>query len=284
MASKTGTLYIVATPIGNLDDMSRRACRVLEDVNLVAAEDTRHSAKLLQHYGIRTRLLSLHEHNESERVPKLLARLAAGEDVALISDAGTPLISDPGYQLVRRAREEGFTVAAVPGPSALVAALSISGLPSDRFVFEGFLPAKSAARRRRLEALAQESRTLVFYESSHRILDSLGDMVAIFGATRAGVVARELTKQFETTRADSLAGLRDWVAADANQQKGEFVVLVHGFEAEMGTGPDPASVRMLEILATELPLKQAAALAARITGAKKNDLYQYGLSIRQSEE
>ena len=221
-------LYVVATPIGNLQDISLRALRVLGEVDCIAAEDTRHSARLLQHYDLRTPLVALHEHNEERATPALLARIAAGESVALVSDAGTPLISDPGYRLVVAAREQGLPVFVVPGPSAVTAALSVAGLPSDRFVFEGFLPAKAAARRNRLQQLAGETRTLVLFESSHRIEAAVADLAAVFGAQRRAVLCRELTKQFETVHGDELGRLGEWLAADPNQRKGEFVVLVAG--------------------------------------------------------
>ncbi|HHJ14634.1 MAG TPA: 16S rRNA (cytidine(1402)-2'-O)-methyltransferase, partial [Gammaproteobacteria bacterium] len=225
-----GCLYVVATPIGNLGDMSTRAIEVLRQVVLIAAEDTRHSAGLLAHFGIDTPMQALHEHNEREQAPRLVQRMVEeGLELALISDAGTPLVSDPGYRLVRLARAAGVSVVPVPGPSALIAALSASGLPTDRFVFEGFLPPKAAARRARLEKLLTEPRTLIFYESSHRILDSLRDMAAVLGASRHAVLARELTKQFETILDDSLEALAGRVETDADQRRGELVVLVEGW-------------------------------------------------------
>jgi 16S rRNA (cytidine1402-2'-O)-methyltransferase len=279
MTGKAGVLYVVATPIGNLQDITARAIDTLGRVALVAAEDTRHSRKLLAHYGIGTPLLALHEHNEREQTQKLLARLAAGEDVALISDAGTPLISDPGFYLVRAARAAGLLVVAVPGASACIAALSIAGLPTDRFVFEGFLPSKQVARAKRLQALQDESRTLVFYESSHRIVACLADMVATLGGEREAVLARELTKTFETTRGGSLQELHDWLLADDNQQRGEFVIMVHGRSGQPDS-IDAADRHVLEVLLQELPLKQAAALAAKITGLPRNRLYDYGLELK----
>lgn len=279
MSIEVGILYVVATPIGNLGDMTPRAVEVLQKVARIAAEDTRHSAGLLRHFAITTPMLSLHEHNERQKVAALLHRLSAGESIALISDAGTPLISDPGYVLVREAQQAGIRVVPVPGASALIAALSASGLPTDRFSFEGFLPAKGGARRKLLESLRQEQRTLAFYESPHRILDSLADMVAMFGEARQAVVARELTKTFETIRHDSLGALFKWVKGDMNQQKGEFVLLVHGSE-EIAEGIDPESCRIASLLADELPVKQAAALAAQISGEKKNALYKYLLEKR----
>ena len=279
MNSENSALYVVATPIGNLGDMSQRAVEVLQQVALIAAEDTRHSARLLQHYAVTTPCVALHEHNEREQSSRLLQRLANGESVALIADAGTPLLSDPGFHLVQQARLQGVRVVPVPGPSALVAALSVSGLPTDCFKFLGFLPAKTAARRQRLEALVTEPCTLVFYESPHRILDSLADMGAVLGATRPAVLARELTKTFETVRGGSLAELLGFVAADANQQKGEMVLLVAGAPA-VESAVDAEAERILGILLEELPVKQAAALAARITGGKKNQLYQRALAMK----
>lgn len=273
-----GSLYVVATPIGNLDDISARALRVLREVALIAAEDTRHSARLLQHFGIETPLAACHEHNERDQGGRFLARLQAGEDVALISDAGTPLISDPGYHLVRQARAAGFAVVPVPGACALIAALSAAGLPSDRFIFEGFLPAKAAGRRARLEQVSEEPRTLIFYEAPHRILECLQDMRDVFGSERPALLARELTKTFETLQGLPLAELCEWVAADSNQQRGECVVLVAGWQAPEGEEAVSAeALRVLDLLMAEMPLKRAAALAAEITGVRKNLLYQVAL-------
>lgn len=278
MSEKGGVLYVVATPIGNLGDLGQRAIETLRTVDLIAAEDTRHSRPLLQHYGIRTPLQSCHEHNEAQISPCLVEQLLAGQSIALISDAGTPLVSDPGYQLVRRAVEADVPVLAVPGPSALVAALSVSGLPTDRFRFEGFLSAKSGARRERLQALAAETATLVFYESSHRIQACLADMAAAFGDERYAVLARELTKRFEQTERGALSYLLQWVGEEANRRKGEFVVMVQG--AEAAAGQDAAeSRRVLRILLKSLPVKQAAVIAAEITGERKNALYQLALEI-----
>jgi 16S rRNA (cytidine1402-2'-O)-methyltransferase len=273
-----GSLYVVATPIGNLDDISARALRVLREVALIAAEDTRHSARLLQHFGIETPLAACHEHNERDQGGRFLARLQAGEDVALISDAGTPLISDPGYHLVRQARAAGLAVVPVPGACALIAALSAAGLPSDRFIFEGFLPAKAAGRRARLEQVSEEPRTLIFYEAPHRILECLQDMRDVFGSERPALLARELTKTFETLQGLPLAELCEWVAADSNQQRGECVVLVAGWQAPEGEEAVSAeALRVLDLLMAEMPLKRAAALAAEITGVRKNLLYQVAL-------
>jgi 16S rRNA (cytidine1402-2'-O)-methyltransferase len=221
-------LYIVSTPIGNLGDITPRALEILQAVELIAAEDTRHSARLLQHFGINTPMWALHDHNERTQAERIVQRLEGGENIALISDAGTPLISDPGYHLVRRVREAGFRVVPIPGACALIAALSASGLPTDRFAFEGFLPAKQQARLQRLEAVAADPRTLMFYESPHRLLDSLEAMRQVFGGDRYLVLARELTKTFETIHGAPLDQLIDWVRADANQQRGEFVLLLQG--------------------------------------------------------
>ncbi|WP_423814347.1 16S rRNA (cytidine(1402)-2'-O)-methyltransferase [Pseudomonas kuykendallii] len=276
--SQFGTLYVVATPIGNLDDISARALAILRDVALIAAEDTRHSARLMQHFGISTPLAACHEHNEREQGGRFLARLQAGEDVALISDAGTPLISDPGFHLVRQVRAAGIAVVPVPGACALIAGLSAAGLPSDRFIFEGFLPAKGAARRARLEQVKEESRTLIFYEAPHRILECVEDMRAVFGDERQAVLARELTKTFETIKGLPLVELHEWIAADSNQQRGECVVLVSGWQAPEGEDAVGAeALRVLDLLLGELPLKRAAALAAEITGVRKNLLYQVAL-------
>ncbi len=273
-----GSLYVVATPIGNLDDISARGLRILREVALIAAEDTRHSARLLQHFGIQTPLAACHEHNERDQGGRFLARLRAGEDVALISDAGTPLISDPGYHLVRQARAAGFAVVPVPGACALIAALSAAGLPSDRFIFEGFLPAKAAGRRARLEQVREEPRTLIFYEAPHRILECLQDMREVFGDDRPALLARELTKTFETLQGLPLAELCEWVAADSNQQRGECVVLVAGWQAPEGEDAVSAeALRVLDLLLSEMPLRRAAALAAEITGVRKNVLYQVAL-------
>lgn len=276
--STIGTLYVVATPIGNLDDMSARALKVLGSVTLIAAEDTRHSIRLLQHFGIGTPLAACHEHNERDEGGRFLTRLLAGDDVALISDAGTPLISDPGYHLVRQARAAGVDVVPVPGACALIAALSAAGLPSDRFIFEGFLPAKAVGRRARLEQVREEPRTLIFYEAPHRILECLQDMEAVFGADRPALLARELTKTFETLKGLPLGELHTFVASDSNQQRGECVVLVAGWSApddEQAVGSE--ALRVLDLLLAEMPLKRAAALAAEITGVRKNLLYQAAL-------
>jgi 16S rRNA (cytidine1402-2'-O)-methyltransferase len=269
---RPGTLHVVATPIGHRDDIGARAIETLRRVKVIAAEDTRHTRPLLQHLGIDTPLVALHDHNERTAVDSLVERMRGGDDIALVSDAGTPLISDPGFRFVRAARAAGLKVSPVPGPSAVVAALSVAGLPSDRFVFEGFLAAKAGARRARLGELAGETRTVIFYESSHRILESLQDMRDIFGVEREAVVARELTKMFETVLDGSLATLVERVAGDPNQQRGEFVVMVAGREA----GEDERlaeGLRVFAILKEELPPAKAAKLAAAITGAPRKALY-----------
>ncbi len=274
--SLPGTLYVVATPIGNLADITYRAVTVLGTVQLIAAEDTRHSIRLLQHYGINTPCIALHEHNEQQQAKKLVERLEGGISIALISDAGTPLISDPGFHLVNRVHEQGLQVVPIPGASAALAALSVAGLPVDRFCFEGFLPAKTGARRKRLQALRDEMRTLIFYESPHRINATLQQMSEIFGGTRQAVIARELTKTFETIHSDNLEKLSAWVAADSNRQRGEFVLLVKGAEKEAASSVlNPEARRIAEILSAELSSRQAAELAATITGEKKNRLYRY---------
>ena len=275
--AEKGTLYVVATPIGNLADMVPRAIETLQTVAVIAAEDTRHSSRLLAHFDIKTPAIAYHDHSDEQRTENLVARLLAGEDVALISDAGTPLVSDPGYRLVCKAREQGIRVVPIPGACAMIAALSAAGLPSDRFAFEGFLPAKQVARCAFLQTIASDSRTLIFYEAPHRILETLQDMARVFGAEREVVMARELTKTFETIKGDKVAALAEWVAADTNQQRGEIVLLVQGVSkiemAEMTLEHE----RVMTVLLGELPVKQAAAIGAKITGLKKNFLYQWVL-------
>jgi len=275
-AQRTGTLWVVATPIGNLEDWSPRAQRVLRAVTLIAAEDTRHSRPLLAHFGIDTPMTAVHEHNERAMVDALLARLRAGEDIALISDAGTPLISDPGYRLVRAARAAGIAVHAVPGACAGVAALSIAGLPSDRFVFEGFLPAKAAARRARLREFASEPRTLVFYESSHRVVECCADARDVFGAQREAWVLRELTKLYETAIGRTLGEIVTRIEHDADQRRGEFVLVIAGAAVESGGDKLTEGRRVYTLLRAELPPAQAAKLAAAISGAPRKALYERG--------
>ncbi len=275
-------LYVVATPIGNLGDFSPRAVEVLQRVDLIAAEDTRHSGRLLQNFTIQTPMQALHEHNERKLADTLLQKIEQGQTIALISDAGTPLLSDPGYHLVRGARERGIRVIPIPGACALITALSAAGLPTDRFRFEGFLPAKRGARQQQLEKLKQESVTLVFYESPHRIEDSLADMQQILGDERQAVMARELSKTFETIHGGTLAELSQWVAEDANQRKGEIVLLLEGAPALEVDDLNPEVERMLKILLQDLPLKQAAALVAEISGVRKKKLYARGLELKQT--
>ncbi len=285
MTVESGALYVVATPIGNLEDLSARAIRVLQEVACIAAEDTRHTGQLLRHCGIQTPLLSLHEHNERARLGEVIGLLREGKAIALVSDAGTPLISDPGFPLVRELRRQGLKVIPVPGPSSLLAALSVSGLPTDRFGFEGFLPAKSAARRERLQALAGEERTLVFLEASHRVAETLADLAAVFGGDRPAVVARELTKRFEEVQSDTLDGLAVWLAADPVRSKGEFVLLTQG-AAPAGEADTPEIRRLLTVLLAELPTSRAVAVAAKYTGLRKKPLYELALTLggRQDAE
>jgi 16S rRNA (cytidine1402-2'-O)-methyltransferase len=268
-----GCLWVVATPIGHRDDLSARAIVTLREVAVIAAEDTRHSRPLLVHHNIDTPLIALHEHNERDAVEAIVRRLQGGDSVALISDAGTPLISDPGFRLVRAARAAGIRCIPVPGACAAIAALSVAGLPSDRFVFEGFLPPKAAARRSRLQELAGDARTVIFYESSHRVAESLADMRDVFGVEREAVLARELTKMFETVLGEPLAELAARVAADPDQQRGECVILVAGCgeeaDAKLAEGQ-----RIFAILREELPPAKAAKMAAAITGAPRKALYE----------
>jgi 16S rRNA (cytidine1402-2'-O)-methyltransferase len=270
---RPGTLYVVATPIGNMGDLSPRAREVLGSVALVAAEDTRHTAQLLTHAGISARLLSLHEHNEAGRVEEILQRLRAGDSVALVTDAGTPLISDPGYRLLAALRAADLPVSPVPGPCAAIAALSVAGLPTDRFYFEGFLPVRSAARVTRLRELARRGETLVFYEATNRLADALADAIAVFGPERAAAVGRELTKLHETVYRGSLNQVREAVLADPGGDRGECTWLVKGSGTELA--PDDAELaRVVGILAAELPASQAASLAARITGGSRKAAYR----------
>ncbi len=284
MSNRQGILYVVATPIGNLGDFSERARRTLAEADWIAAEDTRHTRKLLAHFGIHTPLSSLHAHNEARRVPELLARLRGGGCGALVSDAGTPLIRDPGYLLVRAAAEAGIRVSPVPGPCAAIAALSVSGLPADRFRFEGFLPARQAARRERLHALKSAQATLVFYESAHRIVQALEDLVAVLGAGRPVVVARELTKRHETVLRGGAAEVLARIRGDPEQRLGEFVLLVGAAPApDAGTIPDPIR-DLLRLTLEELPPRRAAALVSDFSGLPRNRLYELALALRKSAE
>ncbi len=266
-------LFIVATPIGNLGDITQRAIDTLAKVQLIAAEDTRHSRTLLSGLGIKKPLVALHEHNEEAMAPKLVDQLLAGESIALISDAGTPLLSDPGFRLVRLAIEKGIRVTPLPGPSAIVTALSIAGIPTDRFVFEGFLPARQAAREARLNALSGESRTLVFFESSHRILDCLADMANTLGADRSVAICRELTKQFETVLRGPIAEVQKLISSDANQQKGEFVLVVAG-ASENANEKMAQAISMARALQEYLSASQAARIAAKLCGVSRRELYE----------
>ncbi|RLV59389.1 16S rRNA (cytidine(1402)-2'-O)-methyltransferase [Parashewanella curva] len=272
-------LYVVPTPIGNLADITPRAIEVLKQVDLIACEDTRHSGKLLNHFGIETRTMAVHDHNERNRAASIIAKLEQGESIALISDAGTPLISDPGYHLVSQVREAGFAVIPLPGACAAITALSASGLPSDRFSFEGFLPAKEKGRSDRLSALVDATRTLIFYESPHRILPSLNSMAQHFGEDRLMVMAREITKTFETFLSGTIAQVIEKVESDANQQKGEIVLMIKGAEVKEDGELSPEVISTLTLLSKELPLKKAAAITAQIYGLKKNALYKTGLEL-----
>jgi 16S rRNA (cytidine1402-2'-O)-methyltransferase len=280
-----GKLYVVATPIGNLGDLSPRACAVLSDCALIAAEDTRHTGILLKHFGIGTPQVSLHDHNEEMRALEIIARLREGKSIALVSDAGTPAISDPGFELVRAVAAAGIEIVAVPGPCAAIAALSIGALPTDRFCFEGFLPARGAARRQRLKSLEQEPRTLVIYESPHRVCETLEDCATAFGAARAATVVREATKMHETTYRGSLLELLGKSKSDADFSRGEIVLLIGGMP--QSSASDDADLeskagldRVLGALLAELPLKQAARLAAQITGARDNEAYKRALFLK----
>lgn len=279
MTVEPGALYVVATPIGNLEDISARALRILREVNAIAAEDTRHTGQLLAHFAINTPLFSLHEHNEHARLAQVVARLQAGQSLALVSDAGTPLISDPGFPLVRELRRQGLPVVPIPGTSSILAALSVAGLPTDRFIFEGFLPAKSAARLERLQAVLQEERTLIFLESSHRIAATLADMADTFGAERPGVIARELTKRFEEVYSAPLGELIEWLGADPHRNRGEFVVLVQGAPAVANEVNTLETRQLLTALLEELPMGRAVAVAVKATGLKRKALYELALTL-----
>ena len=277
-----GVLYVVATPIGNLDDLSGRACAVLREVDTVLAEDTRHARKLFDRYAIPTPTRAFHEHNEREETPRILARLLEGKRFALVCDAGTPLVSDPGYVLVRAARSNRVPVHCVPGPSAVTAALSVSGLPTDRFTFEGFLPARRSRRLHVLESLATEARTMVFYEAPHRIVDALADLCRAFGDEREGVIARELTKRFESVFTGSLGDLLTGARAGRIPARGEFVVVVRGSVAE--TADEDTTDGMLRAMLDEgVTVRQTAAVAARLTGRSRNALYRRALALASAD-
>ena len=279
MTDLTGILYIVATPIGNLQDITQRALDTFAQVDLIAAEDTRHSGLLLNHYGIKKPFFALHDHNEQEKAHILVEKLKQGSHIALISDAGTPLISDPGFHLVRQCRESGIRVVPLPGACAAITALCASGIASDRFCFEGFLPAKSKARKDKLENIAEEDRTLIFYESTHRILDTLEDMQSVLGEERYIVLAREITKTWEMITGNTIKNLREWLLEDPNRTKGEMVLIVEGKpKSDNNDEISPQAVKALELIAEELPLKKAAAIVSELYGYKKNALYQFGLA------
>ena len=280
--TEPGTLYIVATPIGNLEDLSQRAQRILSSVDLILAEDTRHSARLLNAFDIRTRTLAFHENNEERMTGRIISRLAAGSSVALIADAGTPLISDPGFKLVRQAHAQNIPVSPVPGPSALIAALSAAGVAPGKFLFEGFAPARAEARRKRMAALAGVAHTLVFYEAPHRIKAFLADAATIFGAGREASIARELTKKFETIRQGTLGGLIEWMEQDPDQGRGEFVVIIAGAGEEH---TDIAELTaLLKVLLKSLSLKQAVQIATELTGAPRNEIYDLAVSLRTGKK
>jgi len=274
---RPGHLYVVATPIGNLGDLSPRALKVLDSVDLIAAEDTRVTGALLTHFGVRRKMLSLHEHNEGEATADVLDQLRKDRSVALVSDAGTPLVSDPGFGLVREARAFGFPVVAVPGPSAVIAALSIAGLPTDSFLFAGFLPAREEARRHRLQELAAESRTVVVYESTHRIVATVAALAEVLGPDRRVCLARELTKLFEESHAASAGELLRWLKADENRQRGEFVLVIEG--AEAGAAAPREAERILKVLLKELGASKAAKLAAELTGLPRKELYAIAVRL-----
>jgi len=280
----SGILYVVATPIGNLQDISLRALEVLKTVDAVAAEDTRHSAGLLNHFGISKKLIAVHEHNERQSADKLLGLLHNGENIALVTDAGTPGISDPGAVVVHELREAGIKVVPVPGASAVIAALSASGIMQNGFLFHGFLPASAAARRKQLDQLKAQVVTLVLYEAPHRILDCISDLNQVLGSGRRITFARELTKTFETLHTCQLGEAQAWLKADPNQQRGEFVLLVEAHEQEESAALPEGAINTLKILLAELPLKQAVKLAAEITQQKKNELYEFALQLKNESE
>lgn len=283
-AVTTSTLYIVPTPIGNLGDITQRALDVLSHVDLIAAEDTRHTGLLLQHFAINARLFALHDHNEQQKADQLISKLQQGLSIALVSDAGTPLINDPGYHLVNQCRKNGIKVVPLPGACAAITALSAAGLPSDRFCYEGFLPAKTKSRQDCLRDLAQEPRTLIFYESTHRLLDSLADMVTVWGEARYVVLARELTKTWETIQGMPVGELLNWVREDENRRKGEMVLIVEGYQKPQDDHFAPEVLRTLAILQKELPLKKAAAVTAEIYGVKKNALYKHVIAQNEAQQ
>lgn len=275
-----GILYVVATPIGNLGDITLRALEVLKSVDAIAAEDTRHTSGLLSHFGISKKLIAVHQHNEQQSAEALIARLQLGENIALVTDAGTPAVSDPGALVVKAVREAGFKVVPIPGASAAIAALSASGITQNGFYFVGFLPASGAARRKVLEQLKSQTVTLIFYEAPHRIIECVQDLAKILGETRQIMLARELTKTFETIYTCPVGRMDTWLQADANQQRGEFVLLVEPALAAESEELSAEAQRVLKCLLAELPLKQAVKLATEITQLKKNDLYKFALKLK----
>ncbi len=275
------TLYIVATPIGNLADISQRALNILENVDVIACEDTRHTQRLLSAYSIKNRTMSMHDHNERQRQEQIATLLQEGKSVALVSDAGTPLISDPGFHLVRHCRQLGLAVSPIPGACAAISALSVAGLPTDRFTFEGFLPSKSGARQATLNELASEARTMVFYDAPRRAIDTVEDIVKVLGGERYVVMARELTKTFETVHSDSAENLLAWLQEDPNQLKGEMVLIIEGHKVDPNEIPAHV-IATLKLLLAEMKPKKACAIAAEIYGVKKNALYEYALAMKES--
>jgi 16S rRNA (cytidine1402-2'-O)-methyltransferase len=283
LPKKKGILYIVATPIGNLADITQRAVDILAHVDLIAAEDTRHSQKLMEHYQIRTPLLSLHDYNEDKKSVDIIKHLQEGRDIALISDAGTPLISDPGYRLVSKAKHTGIDVCPIPGPCAFIAALCASGLATDRFRFEGFLPAKAGTRRHHLEALRDETVTLIFYEAPHRALECLDDMITVFGPARLATIAKELTKHYENIKLGPLSELKQWLESEQALQQGEFVILVSGKITAISDQDEKDLQAMLTVLLKELPLSQAVRICSHLTKANKNQVYKLAVALAASD-
>jgi 16S rRNA (cytidine1402-2'-O)-methyltransferase len=276
-----GELYLVATPIGDMTDITSRALGVLNTVDIVAVEDKRRSSRLFSHFGIKTPMISYHDHSEEKQVKKIIDELLCGKSVALISDAGTPLISDPGYKLVNAAKDKSIKVSPIPGPCALIAAISASGLPSDRFIFEGFLPPKSIARIKKIQNISADFRTIIFYEAPHRILDAVIDMIKVIGPSRKIVLARELTKTYETFISGTLGSVLEIIAKDLDQQKGEIVIVLSGADSLEKKAENQDSKRILSVLLEELPLKQAVSLGSKITGIQKNIFYKLALDLKK---
>ena len=282
MATQPGTLYVVATPIGNLEDLSRRAERILSTVDLILAEDTRHSRKLFNSFNITTPVQAFHENNEDSMTPQVIKRLRAGYNIALVADAGTPLISDPGFKLVRQAHAGNIPVSPIPGPTALITALSASGIAPGKFLFEGFAPSKAEARYKHLQKLAGSGHTMVFYESPHRIKAFLADAASVFGAQREASIARELTKKFETIRHETLAGLLDWMSVEPDQGRGEFVVVIAGAEGKKTDSSELSS--MLSVLLKYMTLKQSVRIASELTGAGRNEIYKLAVTLQKEKK